>query len=120
MKPVQSFLLFAFLVIATPVLADMGKTAVPLKAATGSKAESHITAGIEHYDKGHLDVAKTHFVEAEKADPDSAEAHYDLALVLDKTGDHAGATEHFKRARTLGKNNQEIQHSEILMKHLKM
>lgn len=120
MKPVHPFLVLALLLIAAPALADMGKTAVPLKAATGSKAESHITAGIEHYDKGHMDIAKTHFMEAEKADPNSAEAHYDLALVLDKTGDHAGATEHFKKAQTLGKNNQEIQHSEILMKHLKM
>lgn len=66
------------------------------------------------------DVAKTHFAEAEKADPQSAEAHYNLALVLDKSGDHGGATEHFKQAYALGKRNMEIQHSEILMKHLKM
>jgi Tfp pilus assembly protein PilF len=65
-------------------------------------------------------VAKTHFTEAEKADPQSAEAHYDLALALDKSGDHGGATGHFKRAHALGKSNMEIQHSEILIKHLKM
>ncbi len=71
--------------VATPALADMGKDAAPLKAASGSKAESHIAAGIEHYGLGHWDVAKKHFTEAEKADPQSAEAHYDLALALDKT-----------------------------------
>jgi Tfp pilus assembly protein PilF len=100
--------------------ADMGKGAVPLKAAPGSKAESHINQGIEHYEKGHWDVAKKHFSEAAQADPQSAEAHYDVALVLDKSGDHAGATTHFKKAYDLGKDNAEIQNSDILKKHLKM
>ena len=98
----------------------MGKTAVPLKAAAGSKAESHITAGIEHYGMGHWDVDKTHFIETQKADPQSAEAHYNLALVLDKSGDHGRVNWQFKRVLVLGKCNMEIQHSEILMKHLKM
>jgi hypothetical protein len=40
--------------------------------------------------------------------------------VLDKSGDHAGATGHFKRALELGTNNAEIQNSEILKKHVKM
>jgi Tfp pilus assembly protein PilF len=105
---------------AIPALADMGKDASPLKAAAGSKAENHIAAGIEHYGQGHWDVAKKHFSEAEKADPQSAEAHYDLALALDKSGDHKSAVEHFQRAQTLGKDNMEIQQSEILKKHLKM
>jgi len=100
--------------------ADMGKSAMPLKATTGSKAEQHVTEGIVHYDKGHWDVAKKHFSEAAMADPQSAEAHYDVALVLDKMGDHAGATEHFKKAYELGKSNAEIQSSDILKKHLKM
>jgi len=89
--------------VATPAMADMGKDAGPLKVASGSKAETHIAAGIEHYGKGHWDVAKKHFAEAEKADPQSAEAHYDLALALDQAGDHKSATEHFQRAHTLGK-----------------
>jgi Flp pilus assembly protein TadD len=105
---------------AAPVFADMGKDAAPVKAAAGSKAESHIAEGIEHYGKGHWDLAKKHFLEAEKADPQSAEAHYDLAIALDKSGNHKGATEHFQRAQTLGKDNMEIQQSEILKKHLKM
>jgi Tfp pilus assembly protein PilF len=100
--------------------ADMGKGAMPLKAASGSKAEQHIVDGIEHYEKGHWDVAQKHFTEAAKADPKSAEAHYNVALVLDKMGDHAGATQHFKTAYDLGKDNSDIQNSEILKKHLKM
>lgn len=120
MKILSYVLSLGLVVLAAPALADMGKGATPLKAAAGSKAESHIAVGIEHYGMGHWDVAKNHFMEAEKADPQSAEAHYDLALVLDKAGDHAGATDHFKRAHALGKSNLEIQHSEVLMKHLKM
>jgi Flp pilus assembly protein TadD len=109
-----------FLLASAISWADMGESAMPLKAATGSKAEQHLSEGIEHYDKGHWDVAKKHFSEAAKADPQSAEAHYDVALVLDKMGDHGGATEHFKKAYELGKNNPEIQSSDILKKHLKM
>lgn len=85
-------------VAATPTLADMGKTAEPLKSQGGSKAESHIITGIEHYGIRHWGVAKNHFVEAEKADPQSAEAHDHLALVLDKRGDHADSAAHFNRA----------------------
>ena len=120
MKTGYSALCLSTMLFASSAMADMGQAAIPLKAAAGSKAESHVTAGIEHYGMGHWDVAKNHFVEAEKADPQSAEAHYNLALVLDKAGDHGGAAEHFKRAYALGQSNAEIQHSEILLKHLKM
>jgi Tfp pilus assembly protein PilF len=100
--------------------ADMGKGAVPLKTAPGSKAEMHNNEGIEHFTQGHWDVAKKHFTEAAAADPKSAEAHYNLALTLDKAGDHKGATEHFKTAHDLGKDNHDIQDSGILKAHLKM
>ncbi len=100
--------------------ADMGKGATPLRTATGSKAETHNTEGIEHYGQGHWDVAMKHFMEAAKADQKSAEVHYNVALVLDKTGDHKGATEHFKTAYDLGKGNPDIQNSGILKAHLKM
>jgi Tfp pilus assembly protein PilF len=101
--------------------ADMGHghDAMPLKAPAGSKAETHIAEGIMHYEKGHMDEAKKHFTAAAQADPQSAEAHYDVALVLDKTGDHKNAIEHFKKAQELGKDNPDIQNSEILKKHVK-
>ena len=107
-------------VLAGTGWADMGKTAPALKAASGSKAEAHLKEGIEHYDQGHFDVALKHFMAGAKEDPQSAEAHYDVALALDKTGDHKAATEHFKTAYDLGKNNPDIQNSGILKAHLKM
>ena len=103
-------------------LADMpmGKGAPPLKVAAGSKAEEHNKEGIEHYNQGHWDVAVKHFTAAVKEDPNSAEAHYNVALALDKSGDHKAATEHFRKAFELGKNNPDIQNSGILKAHLKM
>ena len=111
-----SLSLFLF---GAPLWADMNKMVPALKAPAGSKAEQHINEGIEHYNQQHWDVAKKHFQEAVKSDPSSAEAHYDLALSLDKSGDHKTAIEHFKKAKELGKDNQEIQQSEILNAHLK-
>lgn len=99
--------------------ADMGKGGGPLMTAPGSKAEAHNKEGIEHYNQGHWDVAKKHFEAAAKEDPKSAEAHYNLALTLDKAGDHKGATEHFKTAWDLGQSNPEIQNSAVLKAHVK-
>lgn len=109
-----------FMFLAGIGWADMGQGVMPLKAMAGSKAEQHINEGIEHFNQGHLDVAQKHFTAAAKDDPQSAEAHYNVALVLDKMGDHKGASEHFKTAYELGKNNPSIQSSDILKKHLKM
>jgi uncharacterized protein HemY len=67
--------IFSILVLSIS-WAEMGKGAMPLKAASGSKAEGHLTEGIEHFEKGHWDVAKKHFTEGAKADPQSGEAHY--------------------------------------------
>jgi len=101
-------------------LADMGKTATPLSVAAGSAADQHNKEGIEHYNQSHWDVAKKHFMGATEADPKSAEAHYNLALALDKSGDHKSATEHFQKALDLGKDKPEIANSGILKAHLKM
>lgn len=120
MMKLAAFTIFAALLMTVSAWAGMGKEAQPLKAMAGSKAEGHLNEGIEHYGMGHWDVAKKHFSAGEQADPQSAEAHYDLALVLDKAGDHAGATTHFQKAHDLGKTNAAIQESEILKRHLKM
>ena len=109
----------ASVLMAAAAWADMGKTAPALPAPSGSKAESSIKEGIMHYDKGHWDVAKKHFEQAVHADEQSAEAHYNLALALDKAGDHQGAIQHFKAAQEYGKDNPQITNSGILQAHLK-
>ena len=120
---ISMFVLASALLCATAFnaslsVADMKKTAPALKTTAGSKAETHNNEGIEHYNQQHWDVAKKHFTEAVKADPSSAEAHYNLALALDKSGDHKAAIDHFHKAKELGKENPDIQQSEILKAHL--
>ena len=55
-----------------------------------------------------------------KADANLAEAHYNLALSLDKMGKHEDATGSFKKAAELAPTNPAIKDSPILKKHLGM
>ncbi len=91
-----------------------------LMTAPDSKAHAANSEGIEHYNQEHWDVALGHFKKAVEADPESAEAHYNLALALDKTDQHKEAAMEFKKAQDLGKDNPDIQNSKILLGHVKM
>ncbi len=91
-----------------------------LMTAADSKAHAANNEGIEHYNQEHWDVALGHFKKAVEADPASAEAHYNLALALDKTDKHKEAANHFKMAQDIGKDNPDIQNSKILLGHVKM
>ena len=66
-------------------------TAPALPMANGSSAAMHNAEGIKHYNLGHWKPAYEHFVEAVQENPDAAEAHYNLALSLDKMGGAAEA-----------------------------
>jgi Tfp pilus assembly protein PilF len=76
--------------------------------------------GVGHYQQGHWDVADEHFRKAIEADPNLAEAHFNLALALDKQGKHEDATRHFKKAAELAPANVQIAESPILKKHTGM
>ena len=76
--------------------------------------------GVDHLVQGHYDVAGPLFQQAVAAQPDFAEAQFNLGVALDGKGDHAGATEAFKKASEFGKNNPKIAENEILKKHLGM
>jgi Flp pilus assembly protein TadD len=93
-----------------------------LETAPGASADAkmHNDEGIDHYNQGHMDVAEKHFRAAIKADPKSAEAHYNLALTLDGQGMHKDAAAEFKTALDLGSKNPKIANSAILKKHLGM
>lgn len=94
--------------------------AAPLALSDGSSAAMHNAEGIKHYEKGHWKKAYEHFHEAVQANPGAAEAHYNLALALDKMGQHHDAAKHFKHAQEKGKDNPDIQNSGILKAHVKM
>ncbi len=99
------------------------KSQVILGALTAPDAEpgaAENNEGVGHYKEGHWKTSVKHFKEAITAGPKLAEAHYNLALALDKLGDHGGATQHFKEALDLAPDNPKIKDSKILQDHLGM
>jgi len=94
--------------------------ALELSAGANSNAKMHNDEGIKEYKGGSPEKAEMHFSEAVKADPKSAEAHYNLALSLDSVGKHRDASSEFKKALDLGSKNPAIANSQILKKHLGM
>jgi Flp pilus assembly protein TadD len=92
----------------------------PLFAPASSAARMDNDEGVGHYQQGHWDVAMGHFQKAVKADANSAVAHYNVALTLDKLGKHEEATQSFKKALELAQNDPVIKDSEILKKHIGM
>ena len=74
--------------------------------------------GVKHFQQGHWDVAQEHFMKALAVNGELPEAHYNLALALDKLGEHGEATAHFKTALDLASDNPKIKESGILKAHV--
>jgi Tfp pilus assembly protein PilF len=91
-----------------------------LMSAAASPGRADNDDGVSHFKQGHWDVATASFQKAVKADPNLAEAHYNLALALDKSGKHEEATASFKKALELAPANPAIKDSPILKKHVGM
>jgi len=88
--------------------------------ASNKDAANKNDEGVSHLKQEHWDVSAGHFREAIAADPNLAEAHFNLALALDEMGDHPAATEQFKTAKDLAPGNAKIVENEVLKKHLQM
>ena len=89
-----------------------------LTAPEGVAGAAENAEGINHFQQGHWDVAQEHFNKALAANANLAEGHYNLALALDKLGDHGEATNHFKMALDLAQEDPRIKDSGILKAHL--
>ncbi len=74
--------------------------------------------GIGHFKEGHWEESEKLFRKALELNANLAEAHYNLALALDKLGNHGDATEHFKKALELAPENPKIKDSKILKAHV--
>ena len=85
---------------------------------TSPAAAQHNLEGIQQYQAGKWQEAKSLFESAIRADPGLPEAHFNLALTLHKLGDHREATIHFKRASELAPGNKEIVGSSVYRNHL--
>jgi len=112
-------ILVALLVSITSLWA-CATASLPLATSAGvdPAAAKHNAEGIEQYTMGHWDGAKTHFEAAIRVDPGLAEAHYNLALTLDKLGAHAEATDHFKKAGELAPGYSAITNSSAYRSHV--
>ena len=99
---------------------DLGQMAGggALLADEGEAGAAENSEGVAHFKEGHWDVAEKHFHAAIAANENLAEAHYNLALALDKLGNHGDATAHFGKALELAPDNVKISESDILKKHL--
>ncbi|MFQ5443559.1 MAG: tetratricopeptide repeat protein [Nitrospinales bacterium] len=99
---------------------DIGNLATggALMAEETEAGASENNKGVAHYKEGHWDVAEKHFREAIEANSNLAEAHYNLALALDKLGNHGDATSQFKTALDLAPDNPKISDSQILKDHI--
>lgn len=85
---------------------------------TSPTAAQQNLEGIQQYNSGNWQEAKSRFESAIQADPGSSEAHFNLALTLHKLDNHSEATVHFKRAGELAPANKEIVGSSVYRNHL--
>ncbi len=110
----------ASILISAAFLSACATASQPLATSAGvdPAAAKHNAEGIEQYTMGHWDVAKTHFEAAVRVDPGLAEAHYNLALTLDKLGAHVEATDHFKKAGELAPGYSAITNSSAYRSHM--
>ncbi len=102
----------------TPEAGQPAKAEGALLASSGENGAQENNEGVDHFNQEHWDVAQEHFNKALTMNPDLPEAHYNLALALDKMGNHAEATDHFKTALDLAPENPNIRDSGILKAHV--
>jgi tetratricopeptide (TPR) repeat protein len=76
-----------------------------------------MTEGKRLFDEGRWEAARQQFQSAVQQQADLAEAHYNLALCMDKMGDQAGAKKHFIEAANLAPGNKVIWNSPPLRRY---
>lgn len=102
---------------ATNSVSQMGLKAP--EDTANKKATSKNDEGISHFVQSHWDTAAGFFKEAIVADPNLAEAHFNLALSLHQAGKHGDDSKHFKKAQELASGNSKIVDNKIFKDHVK-
>jgi len=85
-----------------------------LRAPDTSPGHADNAEGIEYYTQGQWDLAAHHFRKAILADPGLAEAHFNLALAMDKLAKPHDARAAFKKAVELAPDDQRMKDASIL------
>jgi Tfp pilus assembly protein PilF len=118
MHRVRTFVLLSLLVGCS---SHPGKSTSVLTAPAGTNPAAAV-----HLEKGNALFASRDWVGAEQAfrktiavDPALAEAHYNLALTLDRAGNQAEAKKHYIEAANLAPGNKVIWSSPPLQNHEK-
>lgn len=93
----------------------------PVQMAPGntSQAAAQVREGIIELKNGEYESARERFETALFLDQKPAEAHYNLAIVLDEQGKPADAMQHLKDAATLAHGNPAIVQSDFYVKQVK-
>jgi Tfp pilus assembly protein PilF len=86
------------------------RAVLTLKAPSGTSAAAvrAVEEGNKLFAQGQWEQAKAQYEAAIKVQPELAEAHYDLALTLERLGNKKEATAHYKEAANLAPGNQVI------------
>jgi Tfp pilus assembly protein PilF len=74
---------------------------LPMRSSLSSAAVEHNEAGRHAFTEGQWSIARQQFESAIQASPGSAAAHYNLGMVLYRTGAVKEAAEHFTIAAAL-------------------
>lgn len=82
----------------------------PLAAPSGTPptATAQVDQGNKLYEAGDWEGAKAAYLESIAGQPTLAEAHYNLALTLERLGDKAQAKKHYFEAANLAPGNKVI------------
>lgn len=75
------------------------------------------TDGNQFFREGRWEAARQQFQSAVQQQPDLAEAHYNLALSMDRMGDQAGAKKHYIEAANLAPGHKVIWNSPPLRRY---
>ena len=102
----------------TPKAGEPSKVEGALLATEGAAGAEENAEGVNHYQQEHWDVSLEHFNKALATNANLPEAHYNLALALDKLGNHGEATNHFTMALDLAPEDPRIKDSGILKAHV--
>ena len=82
-----------------------------------SQVMTSFTEGSRLFREGQWEAARQQFQSAVQQQPDLAEAHYNLALSMDRMGDQAGAKKHYIEAANLAPGHKVIWNSPPLRRY---
>lgn len=103
-----------------PLAATNGRPAPPAAGKTASApnplkahVEDDIRLGMQHHNSGNLTAAKAAFRRALRADPKNVNAHFNMGVICEETGDLQRALAHYQAAAEGAPNDADIQEAVV-------